>query len=108
MTDIKKIIRQLNLGILPDELNFNLTPPDEIDWAKVQYNTFYKSPDYFIGKMPHPEAFVKLPGSDLIIQSIIDNVKTPLEEMIERTEIKISDNSINNELSETNSEQSST
>jgi hypothetical protein len=104
MADIKKIIRQLNLGILPDELNFNLTPPDEIDWAKVQYNTFYKSKDYFIGKMPHPEAFMKLPGADLIIQSIIDNVKTPLEEMKEREEIKISDININNE---SNSEQSS-
>ena len=106
MTDIKKILRQLNLGILPEELNFNLSPPDEVDWSKVKYNTFYKNQDYFIGKMPNPEAFKNLPGSDLIIQDILDTVKTPLEEMIERQQIlneKISDISINDDSTETDS-----
>ena len=87
MTDVKKILRQLNSGILPDELNFTISPPDEIDWEKVRYNTFYKSPEYFISKMPNPEAFRNLPASDLIIESIIDNIKTPLEEIIERQQI---------------------
>jgi len=98
MTDVKKILRQLNSGILPDELNFTISPPDEIDWAKVRYNTFYKSPEYFISKMPNPEAFRNLPASDLIIQDIIENVMTPLEEIIERQqslEEKISAISIN-------------
>jgi len=106
MTDIKKILRQLNLGILPEELNFNLSPPDEIDWAKVKYSTFYKSPEYFIDKMPNPDAFRNLPASDLIIQSIIDSVKTPLEEILERQQIlneKISDISINDDSTETDS-----
>jgi hypothetical protein len=84
MAEVKKVLRQLNLGILPPQLNYLVEPPDEIDWAKVQYNTFYKSPDYFIGKMPNPEAFRNLPGSELIIQNIIDTTKTPLEEIIER------------------------
>jgi hypothetical protein len=109
MADVKRILKQLNSGILPDELNFTIAPPDEIYWSKVKYNTFYKSPDYFIGKMPNPEAFRNLPASDLIIQDIIENVMTPLEEMIERQQIinnnleyKISDININ-ELPETDS-----
>ena len=84
MSDVKKIIRQLNLGILPDELNFTLSPPDEIDWEKVQYNTFYRTKEYLIGKMPNPDAFVNLPGADIIIEDMINNSKTPLEEMLER------------------------
>jgi len=105
MTDVKKLIRQLNLGILPNELNFTIKPPDEIDWEKVQYNTFYKSRDYFIGKMPCPEGFMQLPGADLIIEDIISTVKTPLEEMLEKqlkTEIISNDNNID-ELPETHS-----
>jgi hypothetical protein len=53
--------------------------------------------------MPNPTAFRNLPASDLIIESIIDNIKTPLEEIIERQqslEEKISAISIN-ELPET-------
>ena len=88
MTDVKKIIRQLNLGVLPNELNFTLQPPDELDWEKVQYNTFYRTKDFIIGKMPNPDAFMNLPGSDLIIEDILSTVKTPLEEMIERESIK--------------------
>jgi hypothetical protein len=84
MSDVKKIIRQLNLGILPDELNFTISPPDEIDWAKVQYNTFYRTKEYLIGKMPNPEAFINLPGSDVIIEDLLSNIQTPLEEMLER------------------------
>jgi len=108
MADVKKVLRQLNLGILPPQLNFLVEPPDEIDWAKVQYNTFYRNPDYHIGKMPNPEAFRNLPGSDLIIQNIIDTTKTPLEEILERQqnsnenlEEKISNININEQLSAT-------
>jgi hypothetical protein len=111
MNDIKKIINQLNLGILPDELNFTIQPPDDIDWSKVQYNTFYKSKEYILGKMPCPEGFMKLPGANVIIEDILSTVKTPLEEMIERESIKneLKSNNTNiDELSETNSEQSST
>jgi hypothetical protein len=111
MSDIKKIINKLNLGILPDELNFSIQPPDDIDWSKVQYNTFYKSKEYILGKMPCPEGFMKLPGANCIIEDIISTVKTPLEEIIQRQQIEneIISNSTNiDELSETNSEQSST
>ena len=107
MTDVKKIIRQLNLGILPNELNFKISPPDEIDWAQVQYNTFYKTKEYIIGKMPNPDGFMKLPGAELIIEDILNNVKSPLEEIIDRQEIIFSNININNEQTEANSEQTS-
>ena len=43
----KQVIQQLRNGILPTELNFNLdNQTKDIDWTKVQYNTFYKNPSY--------------------------------------------------------------
>ena len=40
----KQVIQQLRNGILPPKLNFNLdNQTKDIDWTKVQYNTFYKN-----------------------------------------------------------------
>jgi len=81
------VINQLKNGILPPELNFSANQNQQIDWEKVRYNAFYKSPDFFESKFP--VGFNKLPGFDKIIESMIANSKTPLEE-IEDLQIKIS------------------
>ena len=80
----KNVIKELNRGIVPDELNFKLREKEEIDWAKIQYNTFYKTPEYFESKFP--SGMLDLPGFDKVIQTMVDNAKTPLEEMNERQE----------------------
>jgi hypothetical protein len=74
----------LNSDILPNELNFSIAQPD-IDWSKVQYNTFYKS--FELHKNKYPEGFDNLPAFEKII-SECENAKTPLEEIIKRQEIK--------------------
>jgi hypothetical protein len=78
----KKVIELLNKGILPDELNFRDKPIEPIDWAKVKYNTFYKSPEFYENKFP--EGFENLPGFDKIINQMVINGKLPLDEMLER------------------------
>jgi hypothetical protein len=82
----KKVIELLNKGILPPELNFCDKPIEPIDWAKVKYNTFYKSPEFYESKFP--EGFKSIPGFDKIIDEIVVNGKTPLEEIIERQSIR--------------------
>lgn len=86
MTDIKKLIKSLEQGICPDELNFGLRQNDEIDWEKVRYNTFFKSRDFFENKFP--EGFESIPGFDNIIDQIVEKNKdnSPLKEMKERSE----------------------
>ena len=87
----KKVIELLNKGILPDELNFRDKPVEAIDWAKVKYNTFYKSPEFYQSKFQ--EGLENLPGFDKIINHMVINGKLPLDEMLER-QSKISEKEI--------------
>ena len=80
MASIHDLIKSLEKGELPQELNFtNIGVDNSLDLAKVQYNTFYKSRDYIYGKFP--VGFENLPGCDLIVDNILKNIKTPLEEI---------------------------
>lgn len=95
--DIKRINKDLANDFLPVELDFTMKPTPNIDWEKVAYNTFYKSQEYFINKFP--PGFESLPGYEKIIDEMILNSKTPLEEMNERRQDavnKIWEESINN------------
>ena len=80
--DLKRINKNLENGIIPPELNFSGTMNNNVDWEQVRYNAFYKSADYFLSKFP--PGFENLPGVDNIIEDIILNSKSPLEEMKER------------------------
>ena len=80
MSSINELIKSLEKGELPQELNFtNIGVDNSLDLAKVQFNTFYKSRDYIYGKFP--VGFENLPGYDLIVDNILENIKTPLEEI---------------------------
>jgi hypothetical protein len=83
--DSNKIVKLLNSNILPKELNFSIEQPD-IDWSKVQYNSFYKSFEFH--KSKYPEGFENIPGFDKIIINECHNAKTPLEEITKRQEEK--------------------
>jgi hypothetical protein len=80
---LTRIIKQLKNGELPPELNFTNKEQEEIDWSKVQYNAFYKSPSFFESKFP--EGLVdNLPGFDKVLETMAENAQSPLEEMLER------------------------
>ena len=84
--NITQLLKELDNGILPKELDFNKDDDttEEEYWAKIQYNTFYKDPYYYINKFPNPKAFINLPGAEDIINEMVENAKTPLEEILER------------------------
>jgi hypothetical protein len=88
-----EIIQQLNAGILPDALNYTGEKQFEgVDIAKLQYNAFYRSYDYYLNKFP--KGFDGLLGFDKVIESIqeknADN--SPLKEIEEKKSASISDN----------------
>jgi len=83
MASITELVKSLEKGELPQELNFtNIGVDNSLDLAKVQFNTFYKSRDYIYGKFP--VGFENLPGCDLIVDKIIEKIQTPLEEIKSR------------------------
>jgi hypothetical protein len=85
-SEIKKDIELLNKGILPDNFKFAEIFANSkntvIDLNKLKFNAFYKSYEYHTSKFP--DGHTSIPGFDKIIDSIAENSKTPLEEMIER------------------------
>ena len=85
-SNISDLLNQLDRGILPKELDYNKEDDttEEEYLAKIQYNTFYKDPYYYINKFPNPQAFMNLPGAEDIINNMIENAKTPLEEILEK------------------------
>ena len=80
---LARIIKQLKNGELPPELNFTNKEQEEIDWSKVQYNAFYKSPSFFESKFPEGLAD-NLPGFDKVLETMACNAQSPLEEMLQR------------------------
>jgi hypothetical protein len=86
--DIKRINNLLKNGVIPVELDFvSMSANDPIDWEKVAYNTFYKTPEFFINKFP--PGFESLPGWEKIVDKMISNAKSPLEEMEARQNEKL-------------------
>jgi hypothetical protein len=72
---------------------------DIVDWNKLQYNETYKSFDYWQNKFP--PGFEYLPGFDSIIRNIVNNAKSPYEEMMLRiTPENILSSNINDEKNE--------
>lgn len=87
MNDIVKSFNKMLLsGMIPTELNYKLEKkPDEIDWDKVRYNSFYRS--YEFAETKFPPGHQCIPGFDKVIESCIPT-KSPLQEMEERSQEK--------------------
>ena len=85
--DFKNLLKSLENGICPAELNFSGNKEDVIDWYKVRYNTFFKSNEYFENKFP--AELQNLPAFDKIIDLIVDKNKdnSPLKEITEKQNI---------------------
>ena len=82
MSDFANIIKQLKNGELPPELDFRKQEQQQIDWRKLQFNAFYRSPTFFESKFE--PGWQNIPGFEKVIKSMADNAQSPLEEMIER------------------------
>jgi hypothetical protein len=85
--DFKNLLKSLENGICPAELNFSGNKEDVIDWDKVRYNTFFRSNEYFEDKFP--TELQNLPAFDKIIDLIVDKNKdnSPLKEITEKQNI---------------------
>jgi hypothetical protein len=98
---LKSINKQLNEGKLPTEFYDMIYPQQKeninIDWNKVQYNSFYKSYDYFDGRFKCDYSHIQ--GFDKVIEEIAKNNshKTPLDEILERQEEKSNTTLINDD-----------
>jgi hypothetical protein len=81
---IREINRMIDNNIIPNAFNFTLQEKETIDWDKLTYND-YNSFDNCSKKFT--KGWETIPGFDLIIQEIADNITSPLEEMNERLRI---------------------
>jgi len=74
---------ELELGYIPDKFNFSIQVKEQIDMNKIQYNSLYKNPLFYLNRMPNPEAFINLPfGSGIqILNEMAENSISPLEEL---------------------------
>jgi len=75
------LIKSLERGICPPELDYTSGQSQEIDWDKVRYNTFYHQPEFFENKFP-PEC-KNLPSFDKIINLMVrkNENNSPLKEI---------------------------
>jgi len=85
--DIRIINEYFERGLVPPEFDFRKKDDDNIDWEKVKYNSFYRTTDYFLNKLP--TGFENLPGAETILKNMVLNAKSPLEEMRERQQESI-------------------
>ena len=82
--NIDNLIKSLENGICPAELNFNINHTEVIDWDKVAYNTFYHTSHFYENKFP--KGYDSIPAFDKIIDMIVEKNKdnSPLKEILER------------------------
>ena len=95
MQNIRRLNNDLANGILPDSLFFGKKEVQPIDWAKVQYNTFYRNPDYFKGKF-HKGIDKILPPE--FFEKMAQNAMTPAEEMDFRKAVPVDLYEVGNEI----------
>ncbi len=84
---MKDINASVAKGELPKGLDFTGKEPDVVDFAKLQYNAFYRTYEYHESKIPNGMRW--LPGIDEMIKFQMKNSTSPLEQHDEK--IKISE-----------------
>ena len=89
---LKDILKDLDNGILPPELDFTEKAKEEqIDVNKIKYNAFYRDYNYFDKKFPGLQQY---PGYNEYIEFLAQNAKSPLEQLeeIKKENLNISNN----------------
>jgi hypothetical protein len=81
---LENIIRSLENGICPPELNYKNNEDEGIDWNRVMYNLRYKQPEFYEEKFP--KECIKIPGFDKIVDLIVEKNynNSPLKEILQR------------------------
>lgn len=97
METLQDLNEKLSKGILPDSLYFGKRETQPIDWEKIQFNTFYKNPDYFLGKF-HKGIGRILPPE--FFERMAEKAMSPAEEMNFRKAQSIELNEITSEVNE--------
>ena len=100
--NINKVVNDINNGILPVELMFVKNDDEsnfKLDLSKLQYNTFYRTPQYYDGLMP--ECLKQLPGYDKMIEKMVEDNKDmtlskaiderKLDKQVEEFDVKLDD-----------------
>jgi hypothetical protein len=82
MSEFRKNFNELEVGYIPEKFNFTYVKKEDslVDFNKLQYNSLYKNPLFYLNRFSNPQAFLNLPCSQVILQEMIDNSLTPLEE----------------------------
>jgi len=96
---LSQILNDLDNGILPIELDYNIKENDPIDISKIQYNAFYRNYEFYQNKFP--DGLKNLPGFNDYINYVVESKKniTPLQELeslqkIHELQIKEENNNI--------------
>jgi hypothetical protein len=81
MSSSKELVKMLNNGILPDALRFDGKQKEQTDEDLMQmfHNWFHK--DYSDFEKKFPPGYESIPGFNKIIESMVENQLTPLEEL---------------------------
>jgi hypothetical protein len=82
--NINEINNDFKMGDLPACFNYKPKKLDEVDFSKLQYNSYYKSPEFMLSKFSNPTAFLNMAGGLQILELMAENSPCPLEAMIER------------------------
>ena len=85
---IKQLNNLFERGIVPEEFNLSLQSNNKvIDWDKVLYNSFYKRPEFILEHRLKSDAILSFPCGDKIVEKMVENITTPLEEIKERQRV---------------------
>lgn len=80
--DSAQDIELLSLGLIPASLNYNIQKTETIiDWAKLEYNSRYKNPNYYFNKLP--KAVRNLPSMYNHCEKMALNSVSPLESLMQ-------------------------
>jgi len=81
---LENIIKSLENGICPPELNYKNNEDQGINWDHVLYNLRYKQPEFYEQKFP-PEC-ANIPAFDQVIDLIVEKnfENSPLKEILQR------------------------
>jgi hypothetical protein len=79
MSNIKEINKLFKNGIIPNEFFYNTEIRKNIDFYKLYYNDYYKSPDYIASKLPI--GWESIPGFDQVIEEMANMTFLPMQEI---------------------------
>ena len=66
--NINQVVNDINNGILPVELMFVKNEDEGLDLSKLQYNTFYRTPQYYDSLMP--KCLKNIPGYEKMLEKM--------------------------------------